>query len=102
MKKREAPKKSAGVAETATAPYADAVARVSVREAKDNFSSLLERAAAGEEIVITSDGLPKAMLVRFRDRVSAPPYHVDRAWLFSQPVTPDSTSAIRAERDANA
>ena len=39
---------------------------VSVREAKDRLSSLLQRAELGEEIVITSDGEPKAMLVRFR------------------------------------
>lgn len=39
---------------------------VSVREAKDQLSALLQRAEAGEEIVITSDGEPKAMLVRHR------------------------------------
>jgi prevent-host-death family protein len=35
---------------------------VSVREAKDNLSALLLRAADGEEIVVTSDGRPKAMI----------------------------------------
>jgi prevent-host-death family protein len=34
-----------------------------VRIAKARFSELLERAAAGEEIVITSDGRPKAKIV---------------------------------------
>jgi prevent-host-death family protein len=34
-----------------------------VRNAKARLSELLERAAAGEEIVITSDGRPKAKLV---------------------------------------
>jgi len=35
----------------------------SVRTAKARLSQLLERAAAGEEIVITSDGRPKAKIV---------------------------------------
>jgi prevent-host-death family protein len=34
-----------------------------VRTAKARLSELLERAAAGEEIVITCDGRPKAKLV---------------------------------------
>jgi prevent-host-death family protein len=34
-----------------------------VRMAKAHLSSLLERAAAGEEITITSDGRPKAKIV---------------------------------------
>ena len=34
-----------------------------VRTAKAKLSELLDRAAAGEEIVITSDGRPKAKLV---------------------------------------
>ena len=37
--------------------------QVNVRAAKDNFSSLLEEAARGHEIIITSDGEPKAKLV---------------------------------------
>ena len=36
---------------------------VGVHEAKTNFSSLLRRVAAGEEIVITNDGEPTARLV---------------------------------------
>jgi prevent-host-death family protein len=34
-----------------------------VRMAKARLSELLERAAAGEEVVITSDGRPKAKIV---------------------------------------
>ena len=34
-----------------------------VRAAKARLSELLERASAGEEIIITSDGRPKAKLV---------------------------------------
>ena len=36
---------------------------VNVREAKDQPSGLLERAARGEKIIVTSDGRPKAMIV---------------------------------------
>ena len=35
----------------------------SVRMAKSRLSEFLDRAAAGEEIVITSDGRPKARIV---------------------------------------
>jgi prevent-host-death family protein len=35
----------------------------SVRMAKSRLSELLNRAAAGEEIIITSDGRPKARIV---------------------------------------
>ena len=37
-----------------------------VRNAKAHLSELLDRAAAGEEIVITSDGKPKARIVPIR------------------------------------
>lgn len=38
---------------------------INVRAAKDQLSSLLEQAANGNEVVITSDGRPKAKLVPF-------------------------------------
>ena len=38
---------------------------VGIYEAKTHFSKLLRRAAAGEEIVITSAGTPIAKLVRY-------------------------------------
>lgn len=41
---------------------------VNVRSAKDQLSSLLEEAALGNEVIITSDGLPKARLVPVRER----------------------------------
>jgi prevent-host-death family protein len=72
---------------------------VSVREAKDNLSSLLERAANGEDIVVTSDGQPKAMIVRYKIRVTGKPFKPDREWIRSMPVTPDSTEMIRKMRD---
>ncbi len=36
----------------------------SLYEAKTHLSQLVERAAAGEEIIITKNGVPKAKLVR--------------------------------------
>ena len=44
--------------------------QVNIHEAKTNFSRLVERAAAGEEIVIGKAGKPVAKLV---------PYHPERA-----------------------
>ena len=71
-----------------------------VRTAKDQLSSLLERASEGEEIVITSDGRPKGMIVRFRPqaegRVAESMAELRRAMR----QTDDSTALIRAERDA--
>jgi prevent-host-death family protein len=40
---------------------------VNVHEAKTHLSRLLERAAAGEEIVIARNGLPVARLVGLRE-----------------------------------
>jgi len=75
-------------------------ATVSVREAKDQISSLLARAEAGEEIVITSDGEPKAMLVRYRPIVGGKPWQSLAAFRATMPMTPDSTPAIRRMRDS--
>jgi prevent-host-death family protein len=72
---------------------------VSVREAKDGLSGLLERAANGEEIVVTSDGQPKAMIVRYRIRVTGKPFKPDREWIRSMPMTQDSTEMLRKMRD---
>jgi prevent-host-death family protein len=73
---------------------------VSVREAKDQLSSLLQRAESGEEIVITSDGEPKAMLVRHRPIVGGKPWQSLAAFRATMPLTPDSTPLIRAMRDS--
>ena len=73
---------------------------VSVRSAKDQLSSLLERAAQGEEIVITSDGKPKAMIVRYRPVISGKPAKSLRELRKSMPMTPDSTEMIREMRDS--
>jgi prevent-host-death family protein len=70
-----------------------------VREAKDRLSALLQRAALGEEIVITSDGEPKAMLVRFRPVVGGKPWQSLAAFRATLPMTPDSTAMLREMRD---
>ncbi len=73
---------------------------VGVREAKDQLSSILKRAARGEEIVITSDGIPAAMVVRYRPAITGKPYVPNLEFLRSMPMTSDSTEQIRAERDS--
>lgn len=84
--------------EEAQAAYGEP-AEVSVRTAKDQLSSLLERAAQGEDIVITSDGKPKAMIVRYRPVITGQPAKSLRELRRSMPVTPDSTALIREMRD---
>ena len=70
-----------------------------VRTTKARLSELLERAAAGEEIVITSDGRPKAKLV------GIPPvratYRVNRRLLAVSPrkAGPAAEKMIRQDRD---
>lgn len=70
-----------------------------VREAKDQLSSILQRAAAGEEIVITSDGVPTAMIVRYKPVIRGKPFKPHRELLRSMPMTSDSTPLIRKMRD---
>lgn len=71
---------------------------VSVREAKDQLSALLQRAAGGEEIVITSDGEPKAMLVRHKPMLTGKPWQSLAAFRATMPLTPDSTALVSAAR----
>jgi prevent-host-death family protein len=75
---------------------------VSVRTAKATLSALLEKVAGGREILITSDGRPKARLVPVEaDRPrklfqgSGTPLAAMPAW----PGGPDSTALISADRD---
>jgi prevent-host-death family protein len=74
---------------------------VNVRAAKDQLSSLLEAAARGDEVVITSDGQPKAKLVPVHPRRQ--PFRVDWALLRSMPVPKAGSTAeewVRTERDS--
>jgi prevent-host-death family protein len=70
-----------------------------VRAAKDNLTSLLEEASRGHEIIITSDGRPKAKLVLVE--MKRKKFKVDWELLHSMPVTPGPTAEeiIREERD---
>jgi len=73
---------------------------VNVRAAKDQLSSLLEEAASGNEVIITSDGVPKAKLVPVRAQRHA--FRVDWALLNALPATagtPSSEVIVRADRD---
>jgi prevent-host-death family protein len=89
-----------GMVEEAASEILRRRSTVSVREAKDQLSSLITRASNGEEIVITSDGEPKAMLVRHRPVVGGKPWRSLAAFRAKQPMTPNSTPAIRKMRDA--
>ena len=57
-----------------------------IHEAKTHFSRLVQRAAAGEEIVITKSGVPMAKLVPFR-KTQAP--RSPGVWKGSVEVAPD-------------
>lgn len=69
-----------------------------VRSAKARLSELLDRAAKGEEIVITSDGRPKARLVAVATQA---PFRVNRALLRRTPKKPGTLARdlVRAERE---
>lgn len=71
---------------------------VGVREAKDQLSSLLQRAAQGEQIVITSDGEPKAMIVRYRPVLRGKPWKSLAEFRATQPMQPDSLPLIEEDR----
>ena len=57
-----------------------------IHEAKTHFSRLVQRAAAGEEIIITKSGVPMAKLVPFR-KTQAP--RSPGVWKGSVEVAPD-------------
>jgi prevent-host-death family protein len=95
----EAKAKELGIREAA-ATYGIPCDVVNVREAKDRLSSLLDRAADGERIVITADGHPKAMLVAYRPIITGAKW-TSHAWLRAKTeICEDSTPHIRAERDS--
>jgi prevent-host-death family protein len=73
---------------------------VNVREAKDRLSSLLDRAERGERIVVTSDGRPKAMIVRYRPMIQGAKWTSLRALREKTTIVEDSAPILRAERDS--
>jgi prevent-host-death family protein len=72
---------------------------VNVRAAKDQLSSLLEAAARGDEVVITSDGRPKAKLVAIQPR--HPRFQMHWSWLHGQTISsePQAQDLVREDRD---
>jgi prevent-host-death family protein len=73
--------------------------QVNVRAAKDRLSELLEVASRGDEVVITSDGKPKARLVP-ATRASKP-FEVDWEWLKSMPIRSGKTAEEVVREDRN-
>ena len=70
-----------------------------VREAKNQISALLQRAANGEEIVITNGGVPTAMIVRYRPVMRAKTWRSLRDFRATQPLQPDSLNDIADDRE---
>lgn len=93
---------------TSTAVLNDAVAVADlgitfpVRIAKAKLSALLELVAGGQEVVITSDGEPKARLVGIKQRERGKAFTGMGDFLLSQPIHRGMTAdeAVREDRDA--
>jgi prevent-host-death family protein len=76
--------------------------QVNIHEAKTQLSRLVERAEAGEEIVIARAGKPVARLVPYR--AARPPRQLGRLrgriWIaedFDAPLPPDVLAAFHGE-----
>lgn len=85
------------------APLAGFGASISVRAAKAHLSGLLDEVAAGHEIVITSDGKPKARLVPIDAAAQRKPFSGTREHLKSMPKWkggPGAEELIRDDRDS--
>ena len=75
---------------------------ISVRSAKAHLSALLELVAGGREITITSDGKPKAKLIKAEAREREKVFQGMGDCLLKQPIHrgPTADEISRAERDA--
>jgi prevent-host-death family protein len=75
---------------------------VNVRSAKTHLSALLELAAAGHEITITSDGAPKAKLIGMKKAERRKTFQGMGDFLSRQPVHggPPAEEMIREDRDS--
>ena len=75
---------------------------ISVRSAKAHLSALLELVAGGREITITSDGKPKARLIKAETREPGKVFQGMGDFLMKQPIHggPTANEIIRAERDS--
>lgn len=76
---------------------------ISVRAAKAHLSGLLDEVAAGREVVITSDGVPKARLVPMDRDPKGKPFTGTWEHLARMPKWkggPTAEEIIREDRDA--
>lgn len=76
---------------------------ISVRSAKAHFSALLELAAGGREITITSVGKPKARIVSPESKRRGKPFTGTEAHLAKMPPWrggPTAEEIIREDRDS--
>ena len=75
---------------------------ISVRSAKAHLSALLELVAGGREITITSDGKPKARLIKAETREPGKVFKGMGDFLMKQPIHggPTADEIIREDRDA--
>ena len=78
---------------------------ISLYDAKTNLSQLVDRAAAGEEIIIAKNGVPKARLSRWRAALIATPTRrlegqgLDRRTHFDDPLPDDVLDAFEGRGD---
>jgi prevent-host-death family protein len=75
---------------------------VTVRDAKAHLSALLEWVAQGNELTITSDGVPKAKLVRVEPAKPRKVFQGMGDYLMKQPIHYGMTAdeAINEDRDS--
>ena len=75
---------------------------ISVRSAKAHLSALLDLVAGGREIIITSDGKPKAKLVKAETRERGKVFQGMGDYLMKQPIHRGMSAdeAVNLDRDA--
>jgi len=75
---------------------------VTVRDAKAHLSALLEWVAAGHELTITSDGKPKAKLVKMAEAKPRKVFQGMGDYLLKQPIHRGMSAdeAVNLDRDA--
>lgn len=75
---------------------------VNIYEAKTHFSKLVDRAAAGHEVIIAKAGRPVARLVPYRESVArrVPGFLKGKIWIapdFDAPLPEDILAAFEGE-----
>jgi len=75
---------------------------INLRSAKTHLSALLELVAGGREITITSDGKPKAKLIRVPEVKGRKSFQGMGEFLMRQPIHggPSAEEVIREDRDS--